>query len=162
MLRGVYPGTFDPITYGHIDLVKRALLIVDELILAVALNPTKNPKFSISDRVEMANQALADIAVPAGKSIRVESFDGLLVNYMVEKKATVIIRGVRAYSDFEYEFQMALTNRKFNDAIETIFMMPSESYSYISSNIIKETARLGADISPYVPAHVAKKLKGLK
>src|SRR3989338_389649 len=128
MLRGVYPGTFDPITYGHIDLVKRALSIVDDLILAVALNPIKNPKFSVNERVAMANGALKTISVPAGKSVRIESFDGLLVDYMVVKKATVIIRGVRAYSDFEYEFQMALTNRKFNDSIETIFMMPSESY----------------------------------
>ena len=159
MKKGVYPGTFDPITYGHIDLIKRALEIVDELIVAVAHNPAKNPKFSIQERVDFVKETLNEMDVSEGKSVRVESFDGLLVNYVESMQAKIIIRGIRAFSDFENEFQMALTNRKFNPSIETIFLMPNESYSYISSNIIKEAARLGADISPYVPAAVQKKLK---
>jgi len=161
MKKGVYPGTFDPITYGHIDLIKRALEIVDELIVAVAHNPAKNPKFSIQERVDFVKETLNEMDVSEGKSVRVESFDGLLVNYVESMQAKIIIRGIRALSDFENELQMALTNRKFNPSIETIFLMPNESYSYISSNIIKEAARLGADISPYVPAAVQKKAKKL-
>lgn len=157
MLIGVYAGTFDPITYGHIDLIKRAVNIVDELVVAVGHNPDKSTTFSIKERVEMAREALSELQLDP-KKVTVESFEGLLVDYVVSKGAKVIIRGVRAFSDFEYEFQMALINRKFKNNIETIFMMPNESYSYVTSKIIREAAMLGADISNYVPKNVLDKL----
>ncbi len=152
--KAIYPGTFDPITYGHIDLIKRAREIFPEVVVAVANNPNKKPLFSVEERVVLLKQAVSGL-----KGVRVDHFDGLIVNYARKKKAKILIRGLRMLSDFEYEFQMALTNRKFCSDIETIFLMPHESYSYISSKLLKEAYALGADISAFVPSFVQKALK---
>jgi pantetheine-phosphate adenylyltransferase len=150
----IYPGSFDPVTYGHIDLIKRARDIFSEVIVAVAHNPHKKPIFSVSERVDMLKKATAGMG-----GVTVEDFDGLVVKYAAKKKAKVLIRGLRMISDFEYEFQMALTNRKLSPDIETIFLMPQESYSYLSSKLLKEAAVLGADLSSFVPDFVEKALK---
>ncbi len=156
--KAIYPGTFDPITFGHIDLIKRALKIFDEVIVAVAKRPSKEAIFSIEERVNMVRLAAVGL-----KGIKVEPFDGLTVKYAKRKNIHVLIRGIRMMSDFEYEFQMALTNRKLDKTIETIYMMPSEEYSYISSRMIKEIVGLGADAKNFIPKFVAhsirKKLK---
>ena len=152
--RAIYPGSFDPITYGHIDLIKRAQEIFSEVIVAVAHNPQKKPLFSVEERVKMLHEATAEL-----KGVIVDDFDGLVVDYARKKKAKVLIRGLRMISDFEYEFQMALTNRKLSPDIETIFLMPHESYSYLSSKLLKEAAYLGADLSDFVPDFVEKALK---
>lgn len=150
----VYPGTFDPVTYGHMDLVKRALKIFDRVIVAVASSGDKGPLFSVDERVSMLKQAFRSL-----KQVEVESFEGLAIDFLKKKKSSVIVRGLRMLSDFEYEFQMALTNRKFSGEIETLFLMPSESYSYLSSRLIKESAALGANLKAFVPSHVAKALR---
>ena len=152
--KAIYPGSFDPVTYGHIDLIKRATQIFDEVIVAVARNVRKKPLFDLDQRVEMLKQATKDI-----KNIKVTSFDGLVIDYAHSQKINVIIRGVRMISDFEYEFQMALTNRKMAEDIETVFLMPSEGYSYLSSTLLKEAGFLGADLSAFVPDFVAEQLK---
>jgi pantetheine-phosphate adenylyltransferase len=151
--KAVYPGTFDPVTYGHIDLIKRAVKIYDTVIIAVAHNAHKDPLFTVQERVGMLKEATRGI-----KGVVIEDFDGLVVDYVRKKGAPVMIRGLRMLSDFEYEFQMALTNRKLAQDIETIFMMPSESYSYLSSKLIKEAFALGADVRAFVPGFVAKAL----
>ncbi len=150
----VYPGTFDPITNGHIDIIKRSLKIFDHVIIAVALNPKKAPMFKVSERIEMVKEATQDLS-----RIDVEPFEGLLVNYVKKKKATAIIRGLRAISDFEYELQMALMNRKLDQAIETVFLMPSEEYSYLTSTLIKEVASYSGETKGLVPPNVEKLLK---
>ncbi len=150
----IYPGSFDPITFGHIDLVKRAVKIFDELIVAVAHSKDKSPLFNIWERVNMANRAVKHIP-----NVKVEDFNQLTIDYVRAKKACAIIRGVRMISDFEYEFQMALTNRKLADDIETIFMMPNESYSYLSSRLLKEAASLGANLEKFVPKYVSSALR---
>ena len=150
----IYPGTFDPITNGHIDIVKRAQEIFSEVIVAVAHNPHKKPFFSVKDRVAMLKKATAGL-----NGVAVTDFDGLVVDYARKHKAKVLIRGLRMLSDFEYEFQMALTNRKLAPDIETIFLMPHESFSYLSSKLLKEAASLGADISSFVPHYVEKAIK---
>ncbi|MFH1645331.1 MAG: pantetheine-phosphate adenylyltransferase [Candidatus Omnitrophota bacterium] len=150
----VYPGSFDPITYGHIDLIKRALKIFDRVVVAVANNTSKTALFSVEERVKLIKNATKNL-----KGLEVDSFNGLVVDYVREKKAKVILRGLRMISDFEYEFQMALTNRRLCQDVETIFLMPNESYSYISSKLIKEAVALGADVRPFVPAFVATALK---
>jgi len=150
----IYPGSFDPVTNGHIDLIKRASRIFENVIVAVADNSRKSPLFTIEERMDMVRQAVAGM-----KNITVESFDGLMVDYARRKKINVIIRGLRMISDFEYEFQMALTNRRLADTIETVFLMPSENYSYVSSTLLKEAASLGGDISAFVPDTVQKRLK---
>jgi pantetheine-phosphate adenylyltransferase len=150
----IYPGTFDPVTYGHIDLIKRAQEIFPKVIVAVAYNPHKKPLFSVKERVAMLKKATKNL-----KGIEVLEFDGLVVDYARKQKAKVLIRGLRMLSDFEYEFQMALTNRKLATDIETIFLMPHESYSYLSSKLLKEVASLGADLSSFVPDFVGKALK---
>jgi pantetheine-phosphate adenylyltransferase len=152
--KAIYPGTFDPITYGHIDLIKRAQEIFSEVIVAVAHNPHKKPIFSVKERLDMLKRATSGI-----KGIEVSDFNGLVIDYARKQKAKVLIRGLRMISDFEYEFQMALTNRKLNPHIETIFLMPHESYSYLSSRLLKEAASLGADLSAFVPDFVEKALK---
>ena len=152
--RAIYPGSFDPVTYGHIDIIKRAQEIFSELIVAVAHNPQKDPLFSVKERIGMLKKATRDL-----KGIVVDDFDSLVVDYARKKKINVIIRGVRMLSDFEYEFQMALTNRKLSPDVETIFLMPQESYSYLSSRLLKEAASLGADLSCFVPGLVEKALK---
>ena len=150
----VYPGSFDPVTYGHIDVVKRASKIFDRLIVAVAHNFEKNPLFSVDERIEILKKDLKEIP-----TIEIDSFQGLLVDYARRRGARIIIRGLRALSDFEYEFQMALTNRKICDDVETVFLMPSEQYSYLSSRMIKEIAALGGDVEAFVPDHVAAMLR---
>ncbi len=152
--RAIYPGTFDPVTNGHIDLIKRARGIFPELIVAVADNAQKNPLFSVRERVAMLKKATSGM-----KGVEVCDFRGLVVNFARKRKSKVLIRGLRMISDFEYEFQMALTNRKLANDIETIFLMPHESYSYISSKLLKEASFLGADLSSFLPGFVEKELK---
>ncbi len=153
MGKAIYPGTFDPVTRGHIDLIERALKIFDQVIVACAHNPQKNPLFSVAERVEMLKEATKDLP-----GVVVDDFDNLVVDYAKNKGVATVVRGLRAVSEFEHEFQMALTNRKLNDEIETVFMMPSEAYSYLSSKLIKEAASLGGDIKAFVPDFVAKEL----
>lgn len=154
MRTAIYPGSFDPITNGHLDLVERAAKLFDRVVVAIARNESKHPLFDPEERL-----ALVTEAVKPFKTVSVEWFDGLLVNYADKHKACAIIRGLRAVSDFEFEFQLALMNRKLNDRVETIFMMPRETYTFLSSRIIKEIARLGGDISSFVPGHVQSALK---
>lgn len=149
--RIVYPGTFDPITNGHLDVVARALRLFDEVVLAIAANSTKKSLFTLEERQALAEKAVADWD---GK-VRVTVFRGLLVDFVQGQDAAAILRGLRAVSDFEFEFQMALMNRKLADKIETIFLMPRDTYTYLSSTLIKEIARLGGDISSFVP-HAAE------
>ncbi len=153
----IYPGTFDPITNGHIDIVKRAAYIFKDIIVAVAKNPSKNTFFTYAERLKMVKEVTRGI-----KGVSVEGFDGLVVDYARKKKARVIVRGLRMISDFEYEFQMALTNRSLASDIETIFLMPHPYYSYISSRLIKEAASLGADLKQFLPAIVLKELKKIQ
>lgn len=152
--RAIYPGTFDPATYGHIDVIERALKIFPELIVAVADNPQKQPLFSVPERVKMLKKATRKFG-----DIEIKTFDSLAVDFARENKVKVIIRGLRMLSDFEYEFQMALTNRKIAPDLETIFLMPSENYSYISSKLLKEAAGLGANLSSFLPPDIEKNLK---
>ncbi|MEK6791869.1 MAG: pantetheine-phosphate adenylyltransferase [Deltaproteobacteria bacterium] len=151
---GVYPGTFDPITRGHLDIIERGLTLFDELIVAVAESQSKSPFFSVPERVEMIRRETRRY-----KNVRVESFNGLLIDYMKKKKAKTVLRGLRVISDFEYEFQMALINRKLEPEIETVFMMTAENYAAVSSRFIKEIARLGGNVEAFVTPAVAKKLK---
>ncbi|MCK9420315.1 MAG: pantetheine-phosphate adenylyltransferase [Nitrospirae bacterium] len=150
----VYPGTFDPVTNGHIDLVERSLRIFDKVIVAVAENPKKTPLFSLEERIAMFKKALGK-----RNNVQIEGFDGLLVDYVEKKSAVGIIRGLRAVSDFEYELQMALMNRRLDNTIETVYLMPSEEYSFITSTIVKEAASYGGDVSSLVPKGVVAKLK---
>ncbi len=150
----IYPGSFDPVTYGHLDVIKRATRIFDEVIVAVANNTQKKPLFTIDERIQMLKEAAKDI-----KGIRIEAFDGLVIEFARKNKINVLIRGLRMISDFELELQMALTNRRLAENIETIFLMPSEGYSFLSSTLLKEAASLGADISSFVPDFVGRKLK---
>jgi len=151
---GVYPGTFDPVTNGHIDIVKRSLKIFDRVVVAVAGNPQKQPLFEFKERVQMVEESLKGV-----ENARVEEFEGLLVNYSHSKGAIAIIRGLRAVSDFEYELQMALMNRKLDSKIETVFLMPSEEYSYLTSTIIKAVASYGGKVKDLVPPVVEKRLR---
>jgi pantetheine-phosphate adenylyltransferase len=153
----IYPGTFDPITNGHLDIVKRALKLFDRLIIAIGENPAKKPLFTLEERIFMINEAIKDL--PERNLIEVESFSGLLVDYAKRKGAIAIIRGLRAVSDFEYELQLALMNRKLSNSIDTVFLMPSLKWIFLSSSIIKEAARFGGDVSDLVPPIVAQKLK---
>ncbi len=150
----IYPGTFDPITVGHTDLVERAARLFDHVVVAVAKNAVKTPFFSLDERIQLATDALAKF-----KNVNVKGFDTLLVEYMKECRATVIIRGLRAVSDFEYEFQLASMNRHLRDDIETVFLTPAEQYSYISSGLVREIAVLGGDISPFVPPNVVAAIR---
>ncbi|MDD5566045.1 MAG: pantetheine-phosphate adenylyltransferase [Candidatus Omnitrophica bacterium] len=152
--KAIYPGTFDPLTYGHIDIIRRAREIFPEIIVAVAKNPGKKPLFNVTERVKMLRQATAGIS-----GVIVTEFDGLVVQFARTHNAKVLIRGIRMISDFEYEFQMALTNRKLASDIETIFLMPHETYSYLSSKLLKEAASLGADLSSFVPKAIERTLK---
>jgi pantetheine-phosphate adenylyltransferase len=150
----IYPGTFDPVTYGHIDIIKRSQEIFSEVIVAVAGNSHKNPLFSLKERAAMLKKAVGGL-----NGVVVDEFEGLVVDYARKHKAKILIRGLRMISDFEYEFQMALTNRKFAPDIETIFLMTQESYCYLSAKLLKEAASLGADLSCFVPSFVEKALK---
>jgi pantetheine-phosphate adenylyltransferase len=151
--RAVYPGMFDPIHNGHLDLIQRSLRIFDELIIAVVANPAKEPLFPVNVRLEMIDEATGGLS-----NLRITSFDGLLIDLVARERADVIVRGIRAVSDFEYEFQMALMNRKLRDTIETVFMMPHEKYTYIASRLIKEVASFGASVTGMVPPLVEKRL----
>jgi pantetheine-phosphate adenylyltransferase len=151
--RAIYPGSFDPVTNGHLDVIDRARKLFDEVIVAVAHNDQKHPLFSLDERLGLLKGALGKI-----RNVEIAPLDGLLVNFAVARKATAVIRGLRAISDFEFEFQMALMNRKLEAKVETIFLMPKEEYTYLSSRIVKEIARLGGDVTSFVPAAVAKAL----
>ena len=150
----IYPGSFDPITYGHLDLIDRALVLFDKLYVAIAVNPVKEPLFPAEERVSMVKQLTKN-----KKGAVVISFPGLLADLTRKLKAVAIIRGLRAVSDFEYEFQMALMNRKLYHGAESVFLMPSARYVFLSSNLIKDVARFGGDVSAFVPKIVEKKLK---
>jgi pantetheine-phosphate adenylyltransferase len=150
----IYPGSFDPVTNGHLDLIKRGLQLFDQLLVAIADNPDKKPLFSGEERLEMVKTVVEDL-----KQVKVVLFTGLLANLAKEIKASAIIRGVRAISDFEFEFQLALMNRKLAPRTETVFLIPSEKYTYLSSNLIKDVARFNGDINCFVPEIVEKKLK---
>lgn len=149
----LYPGTFDPITFGHIDIARRAASIFNKIIAVVAENPSKRTTFTAKERLVMAREALSDV-----DNIEVVRYDGLIVNCMREYRATFIVRGLRALSDFEYEFQMALTNRSMNSAAETVFLMPSVEYIYLNSTMVKQIASLGGDVSAFVPQMVQQRL----
>ena len=150
----IYPGSFDPVTNGHLDLIERGANIFDRLVVALLRNSEKDPLFSINERVDM----LKEVTKPWA-NVEVDTFDGLLVQYARERKAQVILRGIRAISDYEYELQMALMNRKLEPHIETVFMMPAETYSYLSSRLVREIARLGGDIKSLVPPLVGERLR---
>jgi pantetheine-phosphate adenylyltransferase len=150
----IYPGSFDPMTNGHLDVVQRAATMFDKVVVAIAHQSDKDPLFNVEERVALAREA-----VRALKNVEVDDFDNLLVDYVRSKKANLIIRGLRAVSDFEYEFQMALMNRTLAPDVETIFMMPKDSYSYLSSRITKQIASLGGDIHQFVPPHIVEALR---
>ena len=157
MKLAVYPGTFDPITRGHIDVISRALHIFDRLVIAVALNPWKKPLFTFEERIEMARQVIED--TEKNERVKVTGYDSLTVDIAREIGATSIIRGLRAVSDFEYELQVALTNRKLALDIESVFLMPSVEYIYLNSTMVKEVAKHGGDVTNFVPENVMKKLQ---
>jgi len=150
----IYPGSFDPLTNGHLDVVQRAAKLFDLVIVAIARNEGKNPLFSLSERRELVAKAVERLA-----NVEVDTFTGLLVDYVDQRSGHAIIRGLRAVSDFEFEFQLALMNRKLNERVETIFMMPKDTYTFLSSRIVKEIARLGGDVRTFVPSHVQNALK---
>lgn len=158
MKTGIYPGTFDPITYGHMDIIERALKVVDRLIIGVALDTNKTPIFDLKARTQMVEDAVKTLGKDA-KRVKAHHFSGLLVNFAKEHKACILIRGLRAVSDFEYEFQMACMNSKMAPEIETIFLTASESTHFVSSRFIKQIARLGGNINDFVPSNVSKALK---
>lgn len=150
---GVYPGSFDPVTNGHLDIIERASKIFDKLIVAVLINPNKTPVFDIEERVELLKETTEHLP-----NVEVKAFKGLLIDFMKQENAKVIVKGLRAVSDFEYEFQMALLNKKLEPSIETIFMMTNSKYSYLSSSMVKEVARFGGCIEDLVPEKIAKKV----
>ncbi len=150
----IYPGSFDPPTNGHLDLIERGSKIFDELVVAILRNAEKAPLFSVSERRRMLEELTAGF-----KNVRVDTFDGLTVDYAARVKASAVLRGIRALSDYEYELQMALMNRKLRPELETVFMMPAEKYSYLSSRLVREVARLGGSINKLVPEMVEQRLK---
>ena len=151
MRRAIYPGSFDPVTNGHVDVIERATKLFDEVVVAVAVNDQKQPFFELEERLRFLQAATAGF-----EGIRIAPLDGLLVDFAIEQEAHAVVRGLRAISDFEFEFQMALMNRKLEASVETIFLMPKEEYTYLSSRIVKEIARLGGDVSGFVPACVVE------
>ena len=153
MKRAIYPGSFDPLTFGHLDIIERSSRLVDELVVAVLINSAKNSLFSINERVSMIKEAICDIP-----NVSVESFDGLTVDFAQEREANMIVRGLRAVTDFEYELQIAQTNHIMNTEVDTIFLTTSLQYSYLSSTIVKEVASYGGDISKFVPAFIAERV----
>jgi len=154
MRTAIYPGSFDPLTNGHLDVIERATKLFDRVVVAVAANEGKKPMFTLKERVDLATRSIKHL-----KTAEVDSFDNLLVDYVQSRGARAIVRGLRAVSDFEFEFQLALMNRKLNEQVETIFMMPKDTYTFLSSRIVKEIARLGGDVRAFVPVHVEKALK---
>lgn len=153
-ITAIYPGTFDPVTNGHLDIIERASKLFDKVIITIAVNSSKKPLFSKDERVDMIKSVTKKF-----KNVSVDVFDGLLVSYAKKKKASVIIRGLRAISDFDYEFQIALTNRKLEPEVNTIFLMPNEKYSFLNSSLVRELASFKADVRQFVPDYVFKKLK---
>lgn len=153
-IRAVYPGTFDPVTNGHLDLVKRSAALFDKVIVAILKNSDKVPLFTLEERVEMLKEAVKGI-----ENVTVATFGGLLVDYALRIKASVIVRGIRAVSDYEYELQMALMNRRLSSKVETVFMMPAEAYTYLSSRMVREVSALGGSVQGLVPAGVERRLK---
>lgn len=150
----IYAGSFDPITYGHLDVAQRAAKLFDRVIVAVAQNDGKEPLFSLAERKALVARAIRHIP-----NAEADSFTGLLADYVVKRRAQAVLRGLRAVSDFEFEFQLALMNRKLNDRIETIFMMPKDTFVFLSSRMVKEIARLGGEVNPFVPPHVRRALQ---
>ncbi|MFQ5823517.1 MAG: pantetheine-phosphate adenylyltransferase [bacterium] len=150
----IYPGTFDPITNGHLDIIQRAVNLFDSVIVAVTTNPAKAPLFSVEERLSMIRKVTSFLT-----NVSVENFNGLLMDYAKKKDADVIVRGLRAITDFEYEFQMALVNRKLAENIVTVFLMPNEKYTYLNSTIVKELAQFNGDVSSFVPEEVHRQLK---
>ena len=161
MRRAIYPGSFDPITNGHLDIIQRGCKLFDEIIIAVLVNPEKKPFFSVEERYEILGEVLKEIH-RGDCTLSVDSFEGLLVQYAADRKANAIVRGIRAISDYEYELQMALMNRRLEPAIETVFMMPAEIYSYVSSRLVKEVFSLGARIEGLVPPIVEQRMRDKK
>ena len=155
---GVYPGTFDPVTNGHMDIIGRATKLVDRLIVAVAVNAGKDPLFTLEERVELLERDIADYNHRTGAKVEVTPFDNLLMHFVVEMGAGVIVRGLRAVSDFEYEFQMAGMNARLNREVETVFLMASDRNQFIASRLVKEICRLGGDVGPFVSANVREHL----
>jgi pantetheine-phosphate adenylyltransferase len=151
MRRAIYPGSFDPVTNGHLDVIERARKLFDEVVVAVAHNDQKQPLFTLEERLGFLREVTASLA-----GVRVAPLDGLLVEFAIKQNAHAVVRGLRAVSDFEFEFQMALMNRKLEAAVETIFLMPKEEYTYLSSRIVKEIARLGGNVESFVPACVVQ------
>jgi pantetheine-phosphate adenylyltransferase len=158
MRRAIYPGSFDPVTNGHIDIIERGCKLFDEIIIGILVNPEKTPFFSIEERQYILAEVLKDIK-HSDCTLRVDSFRGLLVNYAVAQKADAIVRGIRAISDYEYELQMALMNRRLEPSIETVFMMPAETYSYVSSRLVKEVFQLEGAVTGLVPPLVEQRMK---
>ncbi|HEY0727601.1 MAG TPA: pantetheine-phosphate adenylyltransferase [Pyrinomonadaceae bacterium] len=158
MRRAIYPGSFDPVTNGHLDIIERGCKLFDEIIISILVNPEKQPFFTVAERQEMLTDVLRHIDHKHCK-LRVDSFSGLLVEYAVAQQADVIVRGIRAISDYEYELQMALMNRRLEPGIETVFMMPAEIYSYVSSRLVKEVFHLGGTIEGLVPPLVEQRMK---
>ncbi len=161
MRRAIYPGSFDPVTNGHLDIIQRGCTLFDEIIIAVLVNPEKTPFFSVEERCEMLTEVLKEIK-SGDCQLTVESFEGLLVQYAADRKAHAIVRGIRAISDYEYELQMALMNRRLQPSLETVFMMPAEEYSYVSSRLVKEVFQLGAPIDGLVPPLVEERMREKK
>lgn len=157
MKTAIYPGTFDPITYGHLDIITRASRLFSKIIITVALNPSKTPLFNAEERIKLIEESITDLQHEA--TLKVATFDGLIVKFAKKNNASAIIRGLRAISDFEYELQMALMNRRLQQDIATVFLMPHENYTYLNSSIVKEVASLGGDISNFVPTVVEASLK---
>jgi pantetheine-phosphate adenylyltransferase len=155
MKKAIYPGSFDPLTFGHIDIIERSVRLFDTVVVALLTNPQKTPLFTVEERVDIMQQILK----PRFPTVEIDVFHGLLVDYATHKRASAIVRGIRAVTDFEYEFQMALMNRRLAPTIETVFMMPAENYSYLSSKLVKEIAELGGNVSGLVPEIVEKRLK---
>jgi pantetheine-phosphate adenylyltransferase len=158
MRRAIYPGSFDPVTNGHLDIIERGCKLFDEIIIAILVNPEKRPLFTLEERREMLAEVTGELS-QGSCTLRVEDFEGLLVHYAIEREADAIVRGIRAVSDYEYELQMALMNRRQEPRIETVFMMPAEVYSYVSSRLVKEVFQLGGKIDGLVPAAVEARMR---